>query len=1102
MRQIIRVMINLLGGLCVGLAIMLILFAWQLSKGPISLGFLSPYIEEAVNSDGRGFQLRMDDTILTWAGWERALDIRVLNVRVLGPGGSAIGSIPEASFSLSSDALFLGRLAPRTIELFGPKLQVRRTRDGSLDIGFGEGTYQSGKAARRLLSQLLTMPDGAQVPDPMREMSYLTRLDVIGADVTVIDQVLKKSWQVPATDVRLYRDADGIKGTISMVIDVDERQTEIELSGGFRPDLGRLDVVASFSEVSPAAFSSIIRELEPLRAFDLPLKGTVSLSVAVDGNIETVDFDLTGGRGNLVVPAPFSQTIPVEKVALSGNYVGEYGDLSFKELAFEFGPGSHVRLPAPVDHQLPVKSVRFKGRYLNVEERLEIVKLKADLNGPTVSMRATVDGLSAESSLVEIEARTTISGVNVDELAKYWPQSLGTDTQQWVVANMSDGLIHEVQAETRLRWTEGQSLELLTVDGSLVADNLTISYMDQMPKVRGVKSHMKFNEEVFEAFVTSGKSGDLAIKRGRIRITGLDEFDQYANIDLSIAGSVGSKLTYIDHPPLGFAAAIGIDPKNVAGSATTKLKLQFILEHTLTADQIDVSAQSTLRDVSVGNIFLGHGIHGSKMSLKVDRERMKMTGDVFIEKIPARLSWRENFGPKAEFRSRYDLSATISDVEYLSDLGLDLDLFSDDYIKGTVGAEIRFTVFDDVDSQIEVTADVAGASLLAPAFGWQKPKGVAGQANIVIDLEHALVSDIPEFSIAAADLTIKGSAKYSANGTGLKKIEFERIAFGRTVVAGALIPTSDGSWDAGFHGPSFDLAPMWEDILADISNTAAEDNSALPRVSLAVEIDRVWLGPNESVNSVSGTFAHENDIWKTIQLTNILKSGADFKLQVVTDDDGNRTLRMRSTNAGETLKLLGYYENMRGGKLEITGRFDDAVADRPLTGVVSVKDYRVVEAPVLAHVLSIMALTGILEALQGDGLAFNSLKIPFVQRHGAISLTDARASGVSLGFTATGTIYTHADVLDIEGTVVPAYAINSALGHIPVLGDIFIGGEKGSGIFAANLTMTGPREEPKILVNPLSALTPGILRHVFRIFGGANPSMGNPIGEEDQINLK
>ena len=510
------------------------------------------------------------------------------------------------------------------------------------------------------------------------------------------------------------------------------------------------------------------------------------------------------------------------------------------------------------------------------------------------------------------------------------------------------------------------------------------------------RNHMKFNEEVFEAFVTSGKSGDLAIKRGRIRITGLDEFDQYANIDLSIAGSVGSKLTYIDHPPLGFAAAIGIDPKNVAGSATTKLKLQFILEHTLTADQIDVSAQSTLRDVSVGNIFLGHGIHGSKLSLKVDRERMTMTGDVFIEKIPARLSWRENFGPKAEFRSRYDLSATISDVEYLSDLGLDLDLFSDDYIKGTVGAEIRFTVFDDVDSQIEVTADVAEASLLAPAFGWQKPKGVAGQANIVIDLEHALVSDIPEFSIAAADLTIKGSAKYSANGTGLKKIEFERIAFGRTDVAGALIPTSDGSWDAGFHGPSFDLAPMWEDILADISNTAVEDDSALPRVTLAVEIDRVWLGPNESVNGVSGTFAHENDIWETIQLTNILKSGAEFKLQVVTDDDGNRTLRMRSTNAGETLKLLGYYENMRGGKLEITGRFDDAVADRPLTGVVSVKDYRVVEAPVLAHVLSIMALTGILEALQGDGLAFNSLEIPFVQRHGAISLTEAFAA-IALG---------------------------------------------------------------------------------------------------------
>ena len=46
--------------------------------------------------------------------------------------------------------------------------------------------------------------------------------------------------------------------------------------------------------------------------------------------------------------------------------------------------------------------------------------------------------------------------------------------------------------------------------------------------------------------------------------------------------------------------------------------------------------------------------------------------------------------------------------------------------------------------------------------------------------------------------------------------------------------------------------------------------------------------------------------------------------------------------------------------------------------------------------------------------------------------------------------FRHADV-DLEGTVIPP-ALNSAFGRIPLLGDLFTGGEKGGGIFAAAYT--------------------------------------------------
>jgi hypothetical protein len=370
-------------------------------------------------------------------------------------------------------------------------------------------------------------------------------------------------------------------------------------------------------------------------------------------------------------------------------------------------------------------------------------------------------------------------------------------------------------------------------------------------------------------------------------------------------------------------------------------------------------------------------------------------------------------------------------------------------------------------------------------------------------LVRNLVSDVPGFTIKAAGLEIKGSAKYATDGTGLQRIDFERVAVGRTDISGALIPSADGTWDAGFYGPSFDLSQMWEEILADSSDSTSEDELALPNLTLAIEMGQIWLEPDYAVRNVSGTFAHKDEVWETVLLTGVLGSGTDFKFDIVPGADGNRTLQLRSADAGEMFRLLGYYENMRGGKLEISGTYDDAAPDRPLRGLISVEDYRIVDAPVLTHVLSIMALTGILDALgDEEGLAFSNLEVPFIRRQGAITLTNAKATGASLGFTASGTVYTHADVIDLEGTVVPAYALNSALGHIPLFGELLTGSEEGGGIFAANFTMTGTTEEPTVSVNPLSALAPGILRNVFGIFGDAKLNEGTRDDEFIEIETR
>jgi hypothetical protein len=70
---------------------------------------------------------------------------------------------------------------------------------------------------------------------------------------------------------------------------------------------------------------------------------------------------------------------------------------------------------------------------------------------------------------------------------------------------------------------------------------------------------------------------------------------------------------------------------------------------------------------------------------------------------------------------------------------------------------------------------------------------------------------------------------------------------------------------------------------------------------------------------------------------------------------------------------------------------------------------------------------------------------------------------------------------------------------VPILGKLLLGGE-GQGLFAANYRAVGPIDDPKISVNPLSALAPGFLRNLF-LFDAGNPNappIDEPLQRQDR----
>ena len=162
---------------------------------------------------------------------------------------------------------------------------------------------------------------------------------------------------------------------------------------------------------------------------------------------------------------------------------------------------------------------------------------------------------------------------------------------------------------------------------------------------------------------------------------------------------------------------------------------------------------------------------------------------------------------------------------------------------------------------------------------------------------------------------------------------------------------------------------------------------------------------------------------------------------------------------------------------------------------------RIRNAPIVADVLTLGSLTGIRDTLQGEGILFTRLDAPVRVNARAIDLKDAILSGPAIGATIKGHVDRETDEIDLGGTIIPAYTVNSFLGNIPVIGELFVGRE-GEGVFGITYGISGKSDDPEVIVNPAAALLPGILRRIFEIGGSASDDVPTNTPTEPDVSTE
>jgi hypothetical protein len=94
---------------------------------------------------------------------------------------------------------------------------------------------------------------------------------------------------------------------------------------------------------------------------------------------------------------------------------------------------------------------------------------------------------------------------------------------------------------------------------------------------------------------------------------------------------------------------------------------------------------------------------------------------------------------------------------------------------------------------------------------------------------------------------------------------------------------------------------------------------------------------------------------------------------------------------------------------------------------------------------------------------------------GRMTIRDGIVRGPVIGATVEGQIDYERDDVRLRGTFVPLYGLNNMFGQIPIVG-LFLGGGSNEGLFGITYEASGPPSSPRITVNPISAVAPGLLR--------------------------
>ena len=1046
----------------------LLLFIWQLYKGPIAVPFLKPYIIQALSSSDDSYDISLESVNIELVRSIQPIKIIANNVVYKKQDESFIINAPRTSVSFSIRALLRGIIAPSSIEVDAPsiyaftKYGIEKTKPQ--DVNKKKIEYYINMAEDFL--------EKYNSDDKYIAENYINSIQIKNANMEFHEVDLGLKWVISDVNYGFEKEFDALHTEASGLIDINGKIASAGIESKLNTQTKAMDLKVYFSDIIPADIvNNFVEESKQ--------KELYQIHMPIGGEI--------------------SSRIDLNKILAEKDNVVEGLDKGIKEinLKLEGGQG-YIEFNEDENMKYNMSSFSTEGKISGGLNNLTVTGGKINIDGQEAKVGINIKGLKPyilENSLKDIQASITAetAKLKLDDLTKYWPRYLGESGWIWCKESLFDGEAKNAKFKFDFAYDKNKkNIVFKNLEGQVGAENATVLYLNGMPKIKNAYGLVTFTKDTININIDKGISDGVILTGGYVKLHDLDKYNNYADIRLIAESSVTDVLKLIDNPPLNFVKEMNIPADKLSGQTTTDLSLKFELKDDLKPEEVKVEVNADIKDVAIADIIKGKRLKSDELKLFVNNDYLKLSGKAEADGIPVDLVWQENFNQKSD-KSNYKIIFKLDD-EIKKKLGIETEILNSPYIEGYAIVTADISVSQTEQAKVSLSADIQNAAIDYSFLGFRKLYGSEGKITAEMIINKDKLESIPSFALSKPDFNLTGKISLNKDGS-LKQVDIQKVRGPKTNARAQIEWTGtpkDRLIKINVSGNSYNLTPFFDrqnendkkkqNLSTDTSSDDDWENVTDTDINIAV--NKLWTNPKVPITNFAGAakLRHGEGVHE-IHLVGNYGNSKEVKLKADYSPRPNNEyyLLINSNNAGSTFKVLRIYDNISGGNLKIEGKRSK---DKDFVGHASIRDFNLHNTPVLAKVLSVASLTGIVGMLSGEGIAFSHLDAPFEYKNKVLKVEDAKAFGNVLGITMSGTYNWNNEEIKGEGVIAPAYSINSFLGKIPLVGNLLAG--KDGTVFAANYSVSGTINDTDVSINPLSALSPGSLKDWFSSAFGSN----------------